>query len=71
MLYALARFYAKKEAIERIRASGRKVTDFAYREIMGMADDLLLAEPQPFIQKAMKVLAEKINAEQAKPVAAV
>ena len=33
---------------------------------MGMADDLLLVEPQPFIQKAMRVLADQIQQEQAR-----
>ena len=66
MLYAMARFYAKKEAIERIRHAGKKVTQYRACEIMGMADELLLAEPQPFVHKAMKVLAAEIQREQAK-----
>jgi hypothetical protein len=71
MLRTLARLYAKQEAIERIRHAGRKITDYRAHEIMGMADDLLLAEPQPFIQKAMRVIAEEIKRKEKPPLSAV
>jgi hypothetical protein len=60
-LYSLARYYAKKEAIDRIRGRGHKLSQYAAKDIAQMADQLLLSEPEPYVAKARRTLAAEIE----------
>jgi hypothetical protein len=65
-LYALAKYYAKEEAKHRIRAEGKRITDYWPRDIAVMATELLMLEPDRFITRARDVIAKEVEAEQAK-----
>ena len=65
-LWALTRMYAREAAKDAIRARGGKVSHYSAREIAVMADQLLMAEPGPFVARAKEVIAEWIAADQAK-----
>jgi hypothetical protein len=56
----LARHYVKEATKDRIRARGQRVTDFLPREITTMANELLLAEPGPFVARAKETLVRLI-----------
>jgi hypothetical protein len=60
-LLSMARYFAKEEAKDQIRAKGHKVTQYAAKEISAMADALLLSEPERFVARARKVLAAEIE----------
>jgi hypothetical protein len=67
-LYSLARYYAKEEAKARIRAAGRKISHYFPKDITVMANQLLLAEPEPFIARARETIAGWIAKEQRQTV---
>ena len=60
-LWAMARYYAREEAKDRIRARGQKVQHYMPKDITRMAMDLLMAEPEPFLARARRTLAAEIE----------
>ena len=64
--WALTRIYAREAAKDAIRARGGKVSHYSPRDIAVMADQLLMAEPEPFVARARETVAEWIAADQAK-----
>ena len=52
MIYALSLFYAKNAAKAAIRAEGKRVTDYAPKDITRMASALLAENPSQFVAKA-------------------
>ena len=65
-LWALARMYAREAAKDAIRARGGKVCHYCAREIAVMAEQLLMAEPGPFVARARETVAKWIAEDQAK-----
>ena len=63
-LYALAKYYAKERAKHRIRASGKRVTNYWPGDIAVMGMQLLMEEPDRFIGRARDVLAKEIEEDQ-------
>jgi len=60
-LVSLARYYARDAVKDQIRASGKKLTHYAAKEIAQMADALFLSEPERFVAKARRTLAAEIE----------
>jgi hypothetical protein len=56
-LIALARYYAREEVKARIRRSGKKISDYYFREIAAMADRMLEEEPELVLPKARTTIA--------------
>jgi hypothetical protein len=51
-IHAIAKYYARQEAKQQIRAQGQRVTDYAPKDISIMARALLLAKPEHFVERA-------------------
>jgi hypothetical protein len=54
-LYALARYYAREAAKDRIRHAGKRISDYLPREITAMAEELVEQELQ-FMARAFGTL---------------
>ena len=70
-IHALARYYAREEAKRQIRGRGQRVTDYAPKDISIMAQALLLAKPEHFVERAkasavVKEVVAKIAAQAAR-----
>ena len=64
MLWSLAQLYAKEEAKDRIRASGKRITDYWPRDLAVMATEILMAEPERFIGRAQDIITKEIEEDQ-------